>query len=237
MPRALRVEQCSLGQIDGWHSYLQVAGFVYPPDVSDVPASVSSGGSSDGRAARWFLPLLVIGVFVAVMVAAGVGRWVVAEREPAGARHRPAIGFACSFQGPSPDEGYCERAAADFARRAPLTDEQREPALALAQTVNKAAASAGWCMTPTDPKCARRPPSYPPGPEDVEAARMWLGRTGASDGTARLARLDDPAPAGSLLYAARVGGACIVGHVQSVPLGAGSHMVVGSLPDGSCLPK
>jgi hypothetical protein len=174
------------------------------------------------------LVLLVLGG------AFGIGRWLDDDQVPADRGANPPA-FTCGMKASELDGDYCRRAAVDDARRAPLSDEQRRRAEEMGAAVWRAASSGGRCMGALDSACLEPSSSHPPGPKDVEVARLWLARTGASDISARLARPDDPAPVGSLLFAARVEDACIIGHVDAIPEGGGGRRVGGLLPDGRCL--
>jgi hypothetical protein len=198
---------------------------------SGTDLDAKSGGGNTGRAR---LAVVVGVVLLALGSVFGVGRWLDHDRASGDRGSRPQA-FTCGVPSSQPDRDYCRRAAIDDARRAPLTDEQRQHAEGMEKAVLRAASNGGWCMGPMERACLEPPPSHPPGPKDVEAARLWLARTGASDTSARLARPDDPAPVGSLLFAARVEDACIIGHVDAIPGGGGEHHLAGLLPDGRCL--
>jgi hypothetical protein len=189
--------------------------------------------SRGGNAGAVRLAAVVGAVLLTLGGGIGVGLWLYDGPER-GERAAQPRAFTCGMVASEPDPDYCRRAAIDYGHRAPVSDEQSGRAEAMSREVRRAAGSGGWCMGPMEPACLKRPSSHPPGPEDVEVARLWLARTGASDTTARLARPDDPAPVGSLLYAARVGDACIIGHVNAIP-GGGGHHIGGLLPDGRCL--
>ncbi|GAA1867550.1 hypothetical protein [Asanoa iriomotensis] len=92
----------------------------------------------------------------------------------------------------------------------------------------------GGCLR-LRPACQGRRSAHPPTDQDVGIAHGLLDQVGADEVTVRLARPDDPAPSGTLLYAARFPDGCIMGHVKSFPAGDGSYQLVGPLPDGSCL--
>jgi hypothetical protein len=63
-----------------------------------------------------------------------------------------------------------------------------------------------------------------------------LEQAGFVNSTVRIARADDPAPRGSLLYAVPLGNdSCIVGHILELPGGSGGGIIGGVLPDGMCL--
>jgi hypothetical protein len=208
-----------------------------PPDLRDAEGSPRHW-------AGWGNPVRFVavgcGALLAIGAVMGAQQWLADVQPPADQGVQSAVAFTCGFQVPkgakvpAADRAYCERAAADYGRRLPLSDEQRRQAEAMTDAVTKAASDGGWCMGPMEPACLKRPPSHPPRPEDVDTARLWLAKTKASDSTARLARPDDPAPVGSLLYAARVGDACIVGHVGSIP-GGGAYWIAGLLPGERCL--
>ncbi|HEX7301757.1 hypothetical protein [Lentzea sp.] len=82
---------------------------------------------------------------------------------------------------------------------------------------------------------ARRPVRTPTAAEAEKALRE-LEEAGFGGGSVvRVARETDPAPAGSLFFAAELpAGGCVVGHLAEVPGGAGSRAVVGKRPDGRC---
>jgi hypothetical protein len=207
------------------------------PNLPDNDAASRYGGNTGS--VRF---AVVVGVvLLALGGAIGAWHWLNGDQAhrdrgaPTAATSDQARAYACAIARSQPDRDYCRRSAVDYARRAPLSDEQRQRAEEMATAVWRAASSGGWCMPTPGPACLNPPSSHPPGPTDVDAARLWLARTGASDIGARLARPDDPAPVGSLLYAARVADACIIGHVEAIPGGGGEHHVGGLLPDGRCL--
>jgi hypothetical protein len=65
-------------------------------------------------------------------------------------------------------------------------------------------------------------------------ARRSLAAAGFDDVTVRMARPDDPAPAGSVIYAVAVGPACVLLD-QTEPGPPGDEQIVGKRPDGNCL--
>lgn len=204
--------------------------------MHNSPGSPDRGAESrGGKVVGVRLALVVGAVLLTLAGVIGVGRWLDDEQVHGDSAAQSEIAFQCGMRASEPDRDFCRRAAVDFSRRAPLSDEQRQRAEAMADAVFRAASSGGWCMGTVTPACRNGPSSHPPGPQDVDVARLWLARTQTSDGTARLARPDDAAPVGSLLYTARVGDACIIGHVSVIPGGGGSHWVGGLLPDGRCL--
>ncbi|KJK40110.1 hypothetical protein UK23_40570 [Lentzea aerocolonigenes] len=84
--------------------------------------------------------------------------------------------------------------------------------------------------------CTRSTTKHPPTSTEAEATHQSLIREGFPDSAVRIARSDDPAPAGSLLYAVQVGAeTCIVGHVIELPGGGGGGFIGGLLPGGRCL--
>jgi hypothetical protein len=215
---------------------------IYPSPVDVTPGSPDRDAKSRGGNVRVVWLAVVAGaVLLTLGGVIGVGRWVDDEPEPAGlgAQSRQQL-FQCMVELPpsgQPDPAdlaQCNREGDDFARRAPMRDGQ--PPEAMVEAVQRAASSGGWCMGHITRACLTEPSSHRPGPQDVDVARRLLARTGASDTTARLARPDDPAPAGTLLYAARVGDTCIIGYVGAIPSNGGPIRFGGLLPDGKCLP-
>ncbi|MDT0528102.1 hypothetical protein RM555_03725 [Micromonospora sp. DSM 115977] len=197
----------------------------------------ASGARGERRfVERLRLAFLASAVVMMLLTAAAGGLWWSRRDAAIDANAQQADKIGCPIFGADADRGsFCGDHAQDGSRRALISDEQRQQTEDVARSVRTAASHAGWCTSSNDLTCARRPPSHPPTEQDVEAARLWLGRTGASAVDARLAREGDPVPVGSLLYAARFGAVCVVGYVESVPGGAGAHRTVGLLSNGNCL--
>jgi hypothetical protein len=61
-----------------------------------------------------------------------------------------------------------------------------------------------------------------------------LRRAGFAGAVVRVARPDDPAPVGRLMYAAPAGPACLLGYFSRD--NGEQPRVEGRLPDGTCLP-
>jgi hypothetical protein len=71
---------------------------------------------------------------------------------------------------------------------------------------------------------------------EVDLIVSVLRQAGFGSAVVRLAGDQDPAPAGTVIYAIEAGPGCVVGHQRGV--GArGSWQVVGRLPDGGCLSR
>ncbi|MGW5671085.1 hypothetical protein [Micromonospora sp. NPDC003776] len=168
---------------------------------------------------------VVLAALLVILVVSGA-IWRTSRQPPASER------VACPIFGSDAGPGFCGNADV---HRATVPDDVLRRAQDAAEAIWTAASHGGWCMSPNDQSCARRPPSHRPNGQDVEAARLWLSRTEATAVDARLATEHDPAPIGALLYAAQIGSACVVGYVETVPGGAGRQSVVGLLHDGSCL--
>jgi hypothetical protein len=145
-----------------------------------------------------------------------------AEAVPSAA---PAASGACATDAAQD----CERRAKDFATRARLSESDRAAARARLADA-RAAIDSAKC---TEEGCQRgevQPRGGPaPNPVQLELARRALVDAGFDDVTVRQARPDDPAPAGTVIYAAAVGPACIV------LVSNGSEQILGKLPDGHCL--
>jgi hypothetical protein len=143
-----------------------------------------------------------------------------------------AVGRICIGAGPDAS-AVCARVAEDRARRLPLTAEQEAELAEVARRVP--------VTFPPLPEAGRRcdgpegPCTVDYGPVDeayVAAVRAAVVEAGYPDTMLRVARADDPAPEGSLLYGIPVGAGCVVGYHGA---GGGSHEEVGALPDGGCL--
>lgn len=70
---------------------------------------------------------------------------------------------------------------------------------------------------------------------DVEKVRRALVAGGYDNAVVRLGRESDPTRPGSLLYAVRVGAACVLGDVSPAPDERFHEWYAGLLPDGRCL--
>jgi hypothetical protein len=144
-------------------------------------------------------------------------------------------GFGCAYAGDD-DRGYCAKAAKEWARRTQVTQGRMDAVLPNSgKEIDLAASYKAWCGSPTARTCDPSDKPHPPTTADVETARSALVRLGYPGIVVRIARPDDPAPAGALIYAARVGPVCVVGHRETVPGGPGQHTVMGLLPGDRCL--
>jgi hypothetical protein len=155
------------------------------------------------------------------------------------------------------DSGACDRVHADSGRRAPLRPDQLTKLGPDADVVQAAALFPGTCAgVHVDVIIASRAPGAPtpsplhmaycdgtlehrngtekPGPLEVDAVRRALAYVGYPDAVVRLARPDDPAPAGGIVYAVPVRDACIVGYLATLK-GPYSGGAAGRYPDGTCL--
>jgi hypothetical protein len=151
----------------------------------------------------------------------------------------PGTGSAGPGQetGAGPEPGTvqeCQRRARDFAARTPLSAADRAAARerlpdARAAIDSVACANGGCQQTEIQP---RGGPAADP--VQLEMSRRALAAAGFEDVTVRPARADDPAPAGTTVYAAGVGPACIV-IARRAPNTAGTEQILGRLPDGHCL--
>ncbi|GIF47509.1 hypothetical protein DFJ67_6986 [Asanoa ferruginea] len=225
------------------------------PTVDADDRSGLAGDANDapmpGRAAfRRSRPVAVATAGCVLVILLGAW-WAVSGAPREATKPSGGVGFGCGFLGtpapatgcPLPDEAQLRRGvlddrllAADESRRSALSP-QAKIAQGTLDDVRMAAAFGGWCPTLSDQSCGAPAPSpHPPTQADLEQARLWLNRTGASATVARFARPEDPAPPGSVVYAARFGAACVVSYVVTVPNFNGPIRVVGLLPDGSCLP-
>ncbi len=158
---------------------------------------------------------------------------------PAPAAGTPAgvsLAVACALvpaSGASRGDEHCHRIAEDTFRRARLTDGQRRAGERHRDAVRRA------IPVRTDTECPAVSPSEPcglvyvvPRADRVERALVAAGYAGT---IARVARPDDPAPAGAVLYAVPVETACLLAYLLPSD-GYGEVRVEGRLPDGTCLP-
>lgn len=134
----------------------------------------------------------------------------------------------------------CLRQAKDFAKRTPLSADQRTQGEAAAREVERAVGAASLhehetnvtCPTGGGPCSIPMPTAARPG--DVDLVRTALDQAGMTGAVVRIAGTDDPAPRGSLMYAVPAGPACVLGYTLGLR-GGGSHSVAGRLSDGTCL--
>jgi hypothetical protein len=152
--------------------------------------------------------------------------------------------FMCPATRPGAPRVDCARLAREASRRTPLTGVQREAGEQVAIRIRVALTTA-WlspgqilCVPPTavgrTPEPCRYAPAAPTA-TDVDQARRGLAAAGFTDATVRLARADDPAPPGAMLYAVPAGHACVLGYeADRNEREYGSYMVVGRLPSGEC---
>ncbi|HVQ95861.1 MAG TPA: hypothetical protein VMU51_32850 [Mycobacteriales bacterium] len=106
----------------------------------------------------------------------------------------------------------------------------------------QAAPQLSECLPRRPPRAVPASPGGPvaePAPEPLNAAtaaqqirRALLTRRYA-DVIVRIARADDPAPAGAVVYAVRIDGACVFGYWTLI--GSAGAQVGGPLPGGGCL--
>ncbi len=181
------------------------------------------------RDRRWVAVLLVGALAIAIPTAAALARpgpkpaarpATAPAGASAGASASPPVGSSCA----GGDAAGCARLARDAAARIPLTASQRDAALALVPEIRSAirvsSCAAGEGSCPSD--------------LDIDEARQRLMAAGFTDVTVHVARPDDPAPPGSVIYAVGVGPACVLLD-QSSGRGPGGVQVVGKRPDGNCL--
>jgi hypothetical protein len=155
------------------------------------------------------------------------------------------LAVSCPGSAPGAPAMDCAKLARDVAGRTPLTAAQRAAGEQVATQIWAALATASLssdparCVPPTAVGRAPPPCRYVPAAPtdaDVERARRALAGAGFTDAVVRLARADDPAPPGALLYAVSAGDACVLGYQQDGNgTGYGSHLVVGRLSTGECL--
>lgn len=222
--------------------------------ADDDPSDAAAGKR---RRRRW----LLLAAFVETLLIVIGLAWLVAGHRPA-ASGSGRTSFACVADRQVPDDGHCDRAARDAAIRAHLSADQRAAAqdrvrdiVGVVHGLHPCPGSTAPCVAggpgavprgsgaplPSGPGAmpggpgampgGGAPPPFAPAPDQVGAA---LVAAGFPDTVVRPARLTDPAPVGSLLFAVGIGPACVLGY--DMP-GGGSQWVVGRLPDDHCLTR
>lgn len=171
----------------------------------------------------------------AVLTAGCLSWWALSRRQPDTGADSAGVSASCVDTVPR-DSGYCERVAENVLRRRMPPPDQRAAAEQAHQDVRRAISIGSSCLPTTTVPCTRSSAKHPPTSTEAEATRQSLIREGFPNSAVRIARSDDPAPAGSLLYAVQVGtDTCIVGHLIELPGGGGGGFIGGVLPDGRCL--
>ncbi|MEU7476542.1 hypothetical protein AB0A63_11210 [Lentzea sp. NPDC042327] len=175
--------------------------------------------------------MLVVCFALAVCLLAGAW-WLSTRHRPMGSSSGTSV--SCITAQDEKDD-HCGRVAADIARRTPLTSAQRTAAEQVYNNVQRAMSVDSRCSSAPNDRCVV-PSRRPPATDDADRRRTALERAGFVNSVVRIARPDDPAPSGALLYAVPVAeNACLVGYVTSVPGGGGGSFLGGLLPHGRCL--
>ena len=199
--------------------------------VSDLRLEHAPDELSRSRSSRR-TSLVVLGVLAVVVL--GVGTWWAVEATRSAAP-TPQSGTCIGFATPD-SEQLCIRQVEDRARRASITDAQRTEADSRIPDLERVIHRVGLCLDSSGNPCAGGITRRPAVAADTEVALQRLKAAGFGSGSVvRVAREGDPAPVGSLFYAAELpAGGCVVGHIIEVPGGAGGGEVVGKLPSGRC---
>ncbi|MEV0155966.1 hypothetical protein AB0H57_19790 [Micromonospora sp. NPDC050686] len=150
----------------------------------------------------------------------------------------------CTWFGPANqyDDGYCDRMAADAARRRPLAEPDRAAAQAKAKQITAALRRPTVdCAQLSEEDCLARQArqrmfALAESPEQLaDRIRGSLRNAGLPEVTVRPAGPEDPAPRDAVIFAVPVGVACLLGYVHPRRKGDETR-VVGELPEGGCLP-
>jgi hypothetical protein len=150
-------------------------------------------------------------------------------------------GMACGqleVPGQGRDDGYCMRIADDYFSRPELTGEQRAALSGHLTAVQRAVGQLSYChyrdLPPTQrPQCGGVPTGRTMTEAHVDAVHRVLVEAGYPLAIVRLARADDPASRGSVLYAVPADKGCIVG--QMTGYGQDLARPLAPLPGGQCL--
>ncbi|GAB2845505.1 hypothetical protein GCM10027200_52100 [Lentzea nigeriaca] len=170
---------------------------------------------------------------LAVMVLGLGAWWIVGAIRPE--HPKPQGGTCVGVATPDADQ-QCLRQAQDSGGRAPITDAQRAEAGSRTPDLDRVIHRVGLCLDASGNPCPGAAVRRAATAADAETAQQRLREAGFGEGSVvRVAREGDPAPMGSLFYAAELpAGACLVGHIIEVPGGAGARVVVGKFPSGRC---
>lgn len=206
---------------------------------------------------------MLVGVCVVLGgVSLGLNRLAAGSKMPlvaAGPASPAALGFACQYRSDTAEEVAegeltCRREAADLERRVQLTPAQLDQLSSVTRQVEVAvdtavrgcldAAVNGCVAVPARTQVVRAPSAsggaviaetepVVSAPRALGPIRSALQRAGFSMPLVRLARPEDPAPPGGVVYAVSAGQACVVGY-QGRQRGPTAR-AVGWLQSGGCL--
>jgi hypothetical protein len=199
---------------------------------------------------RRLLPFAVLGVVTATIAAIVIVRAMsdspgtqsakANDGTPSATTTSALRSFTCISSSNDKDDDHCSRQAADYARREPLTAEQRAQVEAASDQLDRVIGSAALhgdrsgatCATAGGPCSIPEPTAARPG--DIDLLRTALAKAGMTGAVVRVAGPNDPAPRGAMLYAVPAGPGCVVGYRKGLT-GSGSRSVMGHLPDRTCL--
>ncbi|MBF9129269.1 hypothetical protein I0C86_09815 [Plantactinospora sp. S1510] len=198
--------------------------------MGPVAPAAGAAGSDGPRRRRWGLWLAAL----LVVSAAGAGLYGYA-------RGGGTAGYSCVVVHSSGDDAgrqraleLCHRQQRDRARRAPISSPGPIGYEGTAEIMHGAVSRSSWCPAPGDPRCYEDRSGRAATAVDVAAAERALSEAGLAGSVVRVARPDDPAPDGALVFALQMGDGCVVGYLD-VGSGDGDHLVGGLLPNGECL--
>ncbi|MEU4216899.1 hypothetical protein [Actinoplanes sp. NPDC026623] len=179
------------------------------------------------RRGRW----LAAAVLASAAAAIGVTWYAGSD---AGAGYSCAVVVGPDKREKAAAEELCHRKARDRMRRSDITDPGPIGHDGTARLMQEALTRALLCPPPGPVSCDDRGAYRPATDADVVTAGKAFTAAGLPGGVVRLARGDDPAPEGALVYAMLLGDGCVVGYLD---LGSGErwYEVAGLLPNGRCL--
>ena len=128
---------------------------------------------------------------------------------------------------PVEGDGQCARQARDDAERVTISASSDSPAVDSAVKQVSWAVDSPKCVTdPAGENCLGAVVPHTPTNRDVDSSRLALAQLGFDDVAVRLATSSDPAPAGSVLAAVRVGDSCVLSSALIKPTEAGHGSLV-----------
>jgi hypothetical protein len=153
---------------------------------------------------------------------------------------RPALGpgLACGFLGSTANvQPECAAAQADLMRRKPVPADQQAKAESASNAIRDAVfrMTAASCPPSGSSGCPATFMRHWPKQPDVDALRQLLDRLGYRDNVVRLGHPHDTVPEGAMVWAVKLGEACVYGTTSRIPAESIGQIVVGTLPDGTCL--
>ncbi len=210
----------------------------------------------DTRSRLWIGALLAVVALLLAACAARAGTTAGPVPSPSGSPRY----FSCLTYGSDPT--YCHRLIDEMSRRPDVPQAQQDRLAGTVRKIEDAADWPGFC-TGIGPRIPRTSPTAsptaspspggrrsltdcggwarpghdgtePPDAIDAAAVARSITESGFAGAVVRVARADDPAPHGAIIYALPLEDVCLLGHLETLR-GGGGTALLGKRADGTCL--